>query len=316
MYAETLSPFLSFFLSSFFPLCHSLFSLIPSNLLLGLIIDLAPPFPTLQSFPLDTLFCSSLFFCLFFVFYLFCWTVVSGCSRTNISWRGADVAVPATVGHLAQPQIDLSSDHPQPATYSIYLFPSLFVRFSPFGPPHHAAVTSTWLGQLQNYYYSSANSGNSCRGHSYHRELQILYGSIDIWQQICRYHIFVDAIGILQIFGSKVVDIWQRKIYIYIHICTNSTLYYHTDTKWYYIHIKKTYPGLKTCCVSSALFIPSRRLSSLSHLTPDAVSICTNCRYGIISTFEYQLLQVVSIVENTYNKKKNVPESLLWLPVS
>src|SRR5271168_5556945 len=63
MYAETLSLFLSFFLS----LCHSLFSSIPSNLLLGLIIDLAPPFPTLQSFPLDTLFCSSFFFCLFLV---------------------------------------------------------------------------------------------------------------------------------------------------------------------------------------------------------------------------------------------------------
>src|SRR5271155_4630950 len=98
MYAETLSLFLSFFLS----LCHSLFSSIPSNLLLGLIIDLAPPFPTLQSFPLDTLFCSSLFFSLSFLcLNLFCWTVVSGCSRTNISWRGADVAVPATVRHLA-----------------------------------------------------------------------------------------------------------------------------------------------------------------------------------------------------------------------
>src|ERR1700678_4393929 len=98
MYAETLSLFLSFFLS----LCHSLFSSIPSNLLLGLIIDLAPPFPTLQSFPLDTLFCSSLFFFLSFLCLdLFCWTVVSGCSRTNISWRGADVAVPATVRHLA-----------------------------------------------------------------------------------------------------------------------------------------------------------------------------------------------------------------------
>src|ERR1700678_114212 len=99
MYAETLSLFLSFFLS----LCHSFFSSIPSNLLLGLIIDLAPPFPTLQSFLLDTLF----FFLCFFFFLsflcldLFCWTVVSGCSRTNISWRGADVAVPATVRHLA-----------------------------------------------------------------------------------------------------------------------------------------------------------------------------------------------------------------------
>src|SRR5271168_2232886 len=61
MYTETLSLFLSFFLS----LCHSLFSSIPSNLLLGLIIDLAPPFPTLQSFLLDTLFCSSLFFSVF-----------------------------------------------------------------------------------------------------------------------------------------------------------------------------------------------------------------------------------------------------------
>src|SRR5271168_972355 len=61
------------FLFSFVPsLCHSLFSSIPSNLLLGLIINLAPPFPTLQSFPLDTLFCSSLFFfCLFFVLICF-----------------------------------------------------------------------------------------------------------------------------------------------------------------------------------------------------------------------------------------------------
>src|ERR1700678_4535920 len=55
MYAETLSLFLSFFLS----LCHSLFLPIPANFFLGLIIDLAPPFPTLQSFPLDTLFCSN-----------------------------------------------------------------------------------------------------------------------------------------------------------------------------------------------------------------------------------------------------------------
>src|ERR1700675_3419563 len=97
MYAETLSLFLSFFLS----LCHSLFLSIPSNLLLGLIINLAPPFPTLQSFPLDTLFCSSFFFPSFPCLDLFWWTVVSGCSRTNISWRGADVAVPATVRHLA-----------------------------------------------------------------------------------------------------------------------------------------------------------------------------------------------------------------------
>src|SRR5271168_574573 len=106
MYAETLSLFLSFFLSLF----HSLFSSIPSNLLLGLIIDLAPPFPTLQSFLLDTLFFFLSFFFFFFFFFfflsflcldLFCWTVVSGCSRTTISWRGADVAVPATVRHLA-----------------------------------------------------------------------------------------------------------------------------------------------------------------------------------------------------------------------
>src|ERR1700678_1416096 len=61
MYAETLSLFLSFFLS----LCPSLFLPIPANFFLGLIIDLAPPFPTLQSFPLDTLFCSSLFFSVF-----------------------------------------------------------------------------------------------------------------------------------------------------------------------------------------------------------------------------------------------------------
>src|SRR5271168_464439 len=94
----SLSLFLSFFLS----LCHSLFSSIPSNLLLELIIDLAPPFPTLQSFPLNTPFCSSFFFFPSFLFLvLFCWTVVSGCSRTNISWRRADVAVPATVRHLA-----------------------------------------------------------------------------------------------------------------------------------------------------------------------------------------------------------------------
>src|SRR5271168_3650829 len=92
---------LLFFFSFFLSLCHSLFSLIPSNLLLRLIIDLAPPFPTLQSFPLDTPFCSSLFFSSFLCLDLFCWTVVSGCSRTNISWRGADVAVPATVRHLA-----------------------------------------------------------------------------------------------------------------------------------------------------------------------------------------------------------------------
>src|SRR5271168_3227144 len=99
MYAETLSLFLSFFLS----LCHSLFLSIPANFFLGLIIDLAPPFPTLQSFPLDTLFCSSFFFLSLLCLDLFCWTVVSGCSRTNISWRGADVAVPATVRHLAWP---------------------------------------------------------------------------------------------------------------------------------------------------------------------------------------------------------------------
>src|ERR1700678_739371 len=92
---------LSFLFSFFLSLCHSLFSLIPSNLLLRLIIDLAPPFPTLQSFLLDTPFCSSLFFPSFLCLDLFCWTVVSGCSRTNISWRGEDVAVPATVRHLA-----------------------------------------------------------------------------------------------------------------------------------------------------------------------------------------------------------------------
>src|ERR1700678_2943289 len=65
----SLSLFLSFFLS----LCHSLFSSIPSNLLLGLIIDLALPFPTLQSFLLDTLFFSLSFFsfCLFFVLICF-----------------------------------------------------------------------------------------------------------------------------------------------------------------------------------------------------------------------------------------------------
>ena len=78
MYAETLFPFLSFFLSFFFPLCHSLFLLIPSNLLLRLIIDLAPPFPTLQPFPLDTLFCSSLFF-FFSVFSLFLICLLDSC---------------------------------------------------------------------------------------------------------------------------------------------------------------------------------------------------------------------------------------------
>src|SRR5271155_5793066 len=67
------------FLFSFFPsLCHSLFSSIPSNLLLGLIIDLAPPFPTLQSFPLDTLFFFSVFLCLD----LFCFLDVRG--RTSL----------------------------------------------------------------------------------------------------------------------------------------------------------------------------------------------------------------------------------------
>src|ERR1700678_2721251 len=60
-----------FFLSFFLSLCHSLFSSIPFNLLLGLIIDSAPPFPTLQSFLLDTLFFSSLFFSVFF-FVLIC----------------------------------------------------------------------------------------------------------------------------------------------------------------------------------------------------------------------------------------------------
>src|ERR1700678_3116674 len=71
----SLSLFLSFslslFLSFFLSLCHSLFLSIPSNLLLGLIINLALPFPTLQSFPLDTLFCSSFFFRLFFVLICF-----------------------------------------------------------------------------------------------------------------------------------------------------------------------------------------------------------------------------------------------------
>src|SRR5271168_2948988 len=85
----SLSLFLSFslslFLSLFLSLCHSLFSSIPSNLLLELIIDLAPPFPTLQSFPLDTLFCSSFFFFFFLFLDLFFWTVVSGFLRTNIS---------------------------------------------------------------------------------------------------------------------------------------------------------------------------------------------------------------------------------------
>src|SRR5271168_3441290 len=88
MYAETLSVFLSFSLSLFLSFSLSLFlsfslslflpptlslsfSSIPSNLFLGLIIDLAPPFPTLQSFPLDTLFCSSFFFPSFFVLICF-----------------------------------------------------------------------------------------------------------------------------------------------------------------------------------------------------------------------------------------------------
>src|SRR5271168_4591031 len=61
-----------FFLSFFLSLCHSLFSSIPFNLLLGLIIDSAPPFPTLQSFLLDTLFFFPLFFFSVFFFVLIC----------------------------------------------------------------------------------------------------------------------------------------------------------------------------------------------------------------------------------------------------
>ena len=115
-----LSLFLSFSLSLFLPLTLSLsFSSIPSNLFLGLIIDLAPPFPTLQSFPLDTLFCSSFFFCLFLVliclldscFWMFHLLEGGRCGSAS-HWETLSIAV-ASLCH----QITLS----QPP-YSIHLF--------------------------------------------------------------------------------------------------------------------------------------------------------------------------------------------------
>src|SRR5271168_4687464 len=119
MCVETLT--LSLSLSLFFSLFPFLFPFLTSLTLLFLSIpsqpslwtnpfDSVPSFPTLQSSSLDTpLFFSFFFFFFLFFFFLFfffffffssffsfpfvCWTVVSGCSRTNISWRGVAVAV-------------------------------------------------------------------------------------------------------------------------------------------------------------------------------------------------------------------------------
>ena len=142
---ETLFLSFSLFLSLSFlslSLSLSLLSLsIPLQLSHGLIILTSLSHFTLQPLSLDTLFFPSFFFLFFSPLSLVDLSVVFGCSRTNISWRRVDVAVPAALGLLSTDVAMLTNQIIlyQPPCYLSHPEPRI-----PLLHPSNADIALTW----------------------------------------------------------------------------------------------------------------------------------------------------------------------------